>query len=56
MQPGELSSAPQILEQNKCPSRAPFVQPRLGDRHFIDSSQIANRYMNPLQEYPGIYI
>ena len=37
-----IVSAPQILEQNRRPSRAPFVQPRLGDRHFMDSSQKAN--------------
>ena len=37
-----IVSAPQILEQNRRPSRTPFIQPRLGDMHFIDSSQKAN--------------
>ena len=37
-----IVSAPQILEQNRRPSRAPFIQPRLGDRHFMVSSQKAN--------------
>ena len=37
-----IVSAPQILEQNRRPSRAPFVQPRLRDRHFMDSLHNAN--------------